>query len=329
MATVQILCTTQELITDLKLNGEEPRLVQRIREASQFITRRFGRFFPVTETRTLAGVSTETLDLAMPLLTITSVKVDGIVVTDYTAKPTDRCWENGPYTWLERASGWGTTVEIEGTWGLYDERIDQGITVDQLVDATTLVVTDGSLLAPGMVLRIGDEMEFVTAGNGGDRSPAATAAVSLLNGALDNSSEQITVDNGAEFHIGEVLQIGTEDLYIRKIGGNQLVCNRGWNGTTKSAHIDDSPISIYRTYTVTRAVNGTTAAAHTGAAVERYFPPADVHWLALQIAALMRQKALTAFGGRAGNSDLGETFYVNEFPRQIKDIEENYAIPYL
>ncbi|MHB0922604.1 MAG: hypothetical protein ACYC3H_01390 [Bellilinea sp.] len=329
MAIVQILCTTQELITDLKLNGEEPRLIQRIREASQFITRRFGLFFPVIETRTLAGVSTETLDLAMPLLSITSVKVDGIVITDYTPKPADRCWENGPYTWLERAAGWGTSVEIEGSWGLYDERIDLEITVDQLQNATTLVVSDGSLLSPGMALGIGSEMEFVTAGNGGDRSPAATAATSLLNGAVDNASEIITVDNGAEFHAGEVLQVDTEDLYIRKIGGNQLICHRGWNGTTKIAHINDSPIRVYRTYTVTRAVNGTAAAAHTAEIVWRYLPPADVHWLALQIAALMRQKALTAFGGRAGNSDLGETFYVNEFPRQIADIQQNYSIPYL
>jgi len=329
VSNAQIYCTTSELIADLKLNGEEPRLIQRIREASQFITRRFGLFFPVIETRTLAGVSTETLDLAMPLLSITSVKVDGIVITDYTAKPSDRCWENGPFTWLERVAGWGTTVEIEGTWGLYDERIDLGITIDQLIGATTLVVSDGSLLSPGMVLSIGDEMELITAGNGGDRSPSATAAISLINGAIDNASEQIAVDNGAEFHPGEVLQIGTEDLYIRKIGGNLLICSRGWNGTTKAAHVDDSPIAVYRTYTVTRAVNGTTAAAHATVSVERYIPPADVHWLALQIAALMRQKALTAFGGRAGNSDLGETFYVNEFPRQVADIQQNYSIPYL
>lgn len=329
MSNAQIYCTVNELVADLKLNGDEPRLVQRIRESSQFITRRFGRFFPVSETRTLPGVSTETLDLGMPLLTITAVRVDGIVITDYTAKPSDRCWENGPFTWLERDSGWGATVEIDGTWGLYDERIDQGITIDQLIGATTLVVSDGSLLSPGMVLSIGDEMELITAGNGGDRSLAATAATSLLNGAVDNASEIIPVDNGAEFHVGEVLQIDTEDLYIRKIGGNQLICHRGWNGTTKAAHVDDSPIAVYRTYTVTRAVNGTTATAHTAEIVERYLPPADVHWLALQIAALMRQKALTAFGGRAGNSDLGETFYVNEFPRQIADIQQNYSIPYL
>jgi len=335
MSNAQIYASVNELVADLKLNGDEPRLAQRIREASQFLARRFGRFIPVYETRTLSSVpqgaaqSTETLDLGMPLLSITAVRVDGVAVTDYTAKPGDRCWESGPYTWLEREAGWGTAVEIDGLWGLFNEQVDMGITVDQLINAVTLVTTDGSLLSPGMVLSIGTEQELVTAGNGGDRSPAPTAAVSLLNGAIDNASEEITADNGAEFHAGEVLQIGTEDLYIRKIGGNRLVCSRGWNATTKAAHIDDSAIAVYRTYIIARGVNGTTAEAHTGAAIQRCLPPADVHWLALQIAALMRQKALTAFGGRAGSSELGETFYINEFPRQIADIQQNYSIPYL
>lgn len=329
MSSAQIYCSIQELVTDLKLIGDEPQLMQRIREASQFMVRNLGRFIPATETRKLAGVSVETLDLGSPLLTISAVRVDGIAVTDYVPWPHARCWENGPYTWLTRSAGWGTTVEIDGVWGLYDDRHDLGITATQAVGAGTLVVSDGSLISPGMVLLIGSEQELVTAGNGGDRSPAATEAVSVLTVGVDNASEEIPVSNGAEFHLNEVIQIGTEDLFIRKIGGNALICSRSWNGTTKAAHLANAAIGVYRTFTVQRAVNGTTAAAHTTEAVQRYLPPADVHWLALQIAALMRQKALTAFGGRAGNADLGETFYINEFPRQIADVRANYSIPYL
>jgi len=312
MSSAQIYCSIQELVTDLKLIGDEPQLMQRIREASQFMVRNLGRFIPATETRKLAGVSVETLDLGSPLLTISAVRVDGIAMTDYVPWPHARCWENGPYTWLTRSAGWGTTVEIDGVWGLYDDRHDLGITATQAVGAGTLVVSDGSLISPGMVLLIGSEQELVTAGNGGDRSPAATEAVSVLTVGVDNASEEIPVSNGAEFHLNEVIQIGTEDLFIRKIGGNALICSRGWNGTTKAAHLANAAIGVYRTFTV-----------------QRYLPPADVHWLALQIAALMRQKAMTAFGGRAGNADLGETFYINEFPRQIADVRANYSIPYL
>jgi len=331
MSNAQIYCSTDELIADLRINGEEPRLMERIREASQFVARHLGRFYPATETRTIipVDVSAETLDLGAPLLSITSVIVDGVAVTDYTAYPAERCWPNGPFTWLARTSGWGTTVVITGTWGLYSETRGIGLTITQTVDANSLAVSDGSLISPGMVLLIDSEQQLVTAGNGGERSPAPTAATSLLNGAVDNATEEITVDNGAEFHTGEVIQIGTEDLYVRKIGGNMLVCSRGWNGTTKASHVDDSPIAIYRTYTVTRACNGTAAAAHNNAAVSRILPPADVHWLALQIAGLMRQKAATAFSGRAGSAELGETFYINEFPRQIENIRQNYSILWL
>jgi hypothetical protein len=325
----QIYCTVGELIDGLGLNGDEPRLLQRIREASAFMARRLGRFLPVLETRKFAGDSAESLNLDDGLLEIVSVKVDGAAVTDYTAKPASRCWENGPYTWLERAGGWGQSVEIAGWWGRYRETESLGVTATQTADATTLELAAGNLLSPGMVLQIDDEYELVTAGNGGPRSPAASAAESQLAASVDHAAEELEVDNGAEFYPGEVLQIGVEDVYIRKIAGNRLVTTRGWNGTTKTAHEVDAPISVYRTYAVERAVNGTEVAEHASAAVVRCLPPADVRWLAQQIAALMRQKALTAFGGRAGSPDAGETFYINEFPRQIADIVQNYSIPYL
>jgi hypothetical protein len=288
----------------------------------------------MSETRTLRGVcaygqATETLNLGKPLLAVTTVKVDGVEVTDYTLNPRERCWPNGPYTWLERIAGWGSLVEITGQWGYYDELASLGVNASQLINATTLVLTAGNLVSPGMVLQVEDEQQLVTAGNGGYTSPSPTLATSQLAAALDANDEEVLVDDGTEFTEGEVLQIGVEDIQIRKIGGNTLVGSRGWNVTNKVAHLVDSPISVYRTYTVQRAVNGTSAAAHTAADLQRRLPPADVHWLALQIAALMRQKALTAFGGRAGNPDAGETFYINEFPRQIADIQKNYSIPYL
>ncbi len=338
MANAQIYCSVNELIEDLNLPGDEPRLNQRIREASQFMVRHLGRFIPAQETHTFSGTRCagdehrgyrETLDLGEPLLSIREVRVDGAAVTDFSAKPSNRCWANGPYTWLEREAGWGTAVEIDGTWGLYDETEDLETAADQASAAGTLSLNKGSLLSPGMVLLLGDEQELVTAGNGGRGSPAATPATSLLDGAIDNASEEIGVDNGSEFFAGEVLQIETEDLYVRKIGGNRLVCARGWNGTTKAGHPDDTPIAVYRTYKVARGANGTAAVDHTAEAVRRCLPPADVRWLAVQITALMKKKAETGFGGRAGTPETGDTFYINEFPRQINEIQANYTIPYL
>ena len=137
MTHAQIYCTIAELVADLKLSGDEPRLGERIHQASQFILRHLGRFLPLQATRTLEGVSTETLDLGAPLLSISTVTVDGGMVSDYTPRPRDWVWENGPYTWLEREAGWGTEVVVSGAWGLYDERQALGIAVDQAPLTTT------------------------------------------------------------------------------------------------------------------------------------------------------------------------------------------------
>ncbi len=325
----QICCTVQEVVASIGHAGEERMLFQRIKDASRYITGRFGRFIPFVDTFTLQGVSTETLMLKIPVLEITAVRVDGAAVTDYTACPEERCWPNGPYTWLERDAGWGESVEIEGVWGLYNELVDLGITADQDATAVTLTVDNGSILSPGMVIRIGDEQELVTTGNGGPHSPSASPATSLLSALLPAESSEVAVDDSSEFFEGEVLQIGVEDMLILKIGGNTLFCERSYNKTARVEHANDAPISVYRTYKVVRGVNGTDTAAHTDAAVQRYTLPSDVSYLAQQIAALMHQKAKTSFMGRAGNPEAGDTFYINEFPRQIADIETLYSIPYL
>jgi hypothetical protein len=89
---------------------------------------------------------------------------------------------------------------------------------------------------------------------------------------------------------------------------------------------DELGRTVYRTVTATRAVNGTTAAAHSTAAASRYIPPADVNWLCRQMAGLMHKKAQSGFSGKVGNAELGETFYYNEFPGQIKEIQKNYRV---
>jgi hypothetical protein len=329
MTNALIYCAVGELVADLHLSGEDSRLSARIREASQFILRNLGRFLPVHETRTLKGVSMETLNFGAGLLAVSEIQVDGVAITDYTLYPRYRTWENGPYTWAEREAGWGEEVTIEGDWGLYQETADLDLVADQTLDATTLAVPDGSVLSPGMLLALEDEQELVLSGNGGPKSPAPSAAASQIAAALDNASEEVSVDDRSEFFEGETIQVENEDLYIRKIGASALICGRGWNGTAKAPHALDTPLSVYRTYRVSRGANGTDAAAHTGAVLGRVLPPADVHWLALQVAALMKKKAETGFSGRSGDSATGDAFYINEFPRQIESIRDNYAIPYL
>jgi hypothetical protein len=317
----QIYCTVAELVTDIKpLSGTTESMFRAIQAASKFIERRFGNFIPIIGSKMFGAAPFRDLNTP-PVLSISSVTNNGITVTDYTLFPRNRFWEHGPYSRLYRDGSWDDEdVVITGKWGLYDDSILLGISATQLIGATTLSVTNGAMVSPGMVLLVEDEQELVTG------VAAPSAAVSLLDGAVGFSDEVVTVDNGSELNPGEVIQISTEDMLIRHISGNDAVVSRGWNGTIQADHADDSPIKVYRSYTITRGVNGTTAAAHTSAAVSRCLVPDDVNWLCRQIAGLMVKKAESGFAGKTGNAETGETFYFNEFPSQIKEIKKNYRI---
>lgn len=329
MGIIQIFCTANQVIEDLKLRGfEDATLMDRIKEASDAIRRKGGLFLPVTETRKFGVPSERVHDpfFVDHLLAVTgTITNDGTAVTDYILRPLNKCWENGPYIEIY-SSGivWADDdgIVIPGRWGKYEEYADLGVTVTQATAAvSSLVVTNGSLLSPGMVVKIEDEQEFVTEGIGSKKSPAATAATSKVNGTIDENDATITVDSGAEFNAGEVIQIDVEDMKILKINGNFMAVERGWNGTIPALHANDSAIGVYRTFTVVRGVNGTTAAAHSAKAAYQCVVPESVNYLCRQIAVLMRMKAETGFTGMSGNAEGGQGRYYSEFPpNQIKTV---------
>jgi len=331
MTRAQTYCTVNDLIADSpQLTGDKGNLLDYIRRASEAIERSYGAFIPVTETRKYDGkvLGKDTL-IVDPLLAITSITDDGTTLTgtDYTLQPLNRWWANGPYTRIQLKSGsWSDEIEIIGRWGKYEESVPVGLTVTQLMGDTTLVVANGAKISPGMVALIESEQELVTAGNGGKNSPNPTLATSLLNGAVTIAADEIVVDNGAEFYEGEVLRLDTEDVYILKIVGDTLIVSRGWNGTKKMAHLSNLAVYVYRTFTVERGVNGTTAADHSSKALYRYKAPEIVAHFARQIAILMIGKAGTGYTGRAGTDENGSVFYINEFPRQAQEIRQMYGL---
>jgi len=327
MGIVQIFCTANQVIEDLHLRGFEDTLLDRIKEASDMIRRKGGLFIPVSETRKYGQ---DPLRVDEPLyvdhlLAVTgTITNDGAAVTEYTLYPLNKCWENGPYIQIAQDGNWADEdgIEIPGRWGKYEEDAALGLTGTQATAViTTLEVTNGSLISPGMILKIGDEQEYVTEGNGSKNSPAATAATSLVNGSIYEADSSIAVDNGAEFNAGEVIQIDVEDMKILKVNGNMLAVERGWNGTTPADHANDEGIGVYRTFTVMRGVNGTKAAAHSAAEIYQCKVPESVNYLCRQIAALMRMKAASGFTGITGNAEGGQGSYYSEFPpNQIKAV---------
>ena len=329
-----------ELIYDLELPGlaatKETRTLERIRAASEWLTKKAGRFIPATETRRYDGPGGKVL-FVDPLLAVTSIVDDTttLLTTDYLLYPRSRHWDNGPYTRIEidpdasSIAAWTherDIVAITGRWGKYEESVATGATVANATKlaagGTALLVSDGSKVSPGMTLLIGTEQLLV------EQTGARTNATSLLNGAMTDTQDTATVDNGAEFNVGEVLRIGQEDLHVEAIDTHVLSVTRKWNETESAAHANDAAIQVYRTYTVKRGVNGTTDADHTnGVAISRYLPPWDVNWLARQIAGLMHKKAKSGFAGKSGNAELGEIFYHDEFPKkQVADVVRTYQL---
>lgn len=342
MIYAQLFCTVDDLIADKQAPGvDESRMFRAIQEASDWMQKTFGWFIPVTQTRYFTGDGSARLMLPIALLSITTVSNDGadLLVTDYVLKPDHGFWANGPYgkiTLSDAASlrSWSTTqngVEIDGHWGKYERIGDTGATVkdatEQTDTQTTLEVSDGGKVSPGMVLLIDDEQESVT--GWGDPTDDVTALD--MAGGLSASDETLVVDDASLVNVGEIIRIGFEKCRVRdrRVGDNQLSVIRGWNGTARVSHSDDDSVDVYRTVTVARGVNGTTADTHpTDTKISRYLVPDDILLLTKEIATLSVNKALSGYQGRTGSQDTGVVFYNDVFPKfDIEKIKSNYRIP--
>ncbi|MDP6960495.1 MAG: flagellar cap protein FliD N-terminal domain-containing protein, partial [Dehalococcoidia bacterium] len=66
----------------------------------------------------------------------------------------------------------------------------------------------------------------------------------LLNGALNNSSTTVNVDDGSVYSSGDTIIVDSEEMTITGISGNALTVSRGANSTTAAAHDDNSPTSL-------------------------------------------------------------------------------------
>jgi len=211
-------------------------------------------------------------------------------------------------------------VSVAGRWGKYEESIATGATTTQADGATTsLLASSGANISPGAVLLVESEQELVEATGAATDSTANCEEITA-------SDDNFICSDGALVNVGEVLKVEFEQMKLLDKAGNRLYVARQWNGTKRAAHSTGLDIYVYRTFTVKRGVNGTTAASHSAKAISRYIPPYDVGSLCIMLAALQRKMADTNYAGRAGNAELGEAFYYKMFPKEIDEIRRNYRI---
>lgn len=84
---------------------------------------------------------------------------------------------------------------------------------------------------------------------------------SLLAEALDASETGVDVDDGTDFSIGDVIKVDDEQMDVTNIAANTLTVTRGVNGTTAATHVDNTPVYVrpFEKITVSSTAVGFTA----------------------------------------------------------------------
>jgi hypothetical protein len=263
-----------------------------IEAASESVERELAgrRFIPQTETRYYPwpqprGQAT-VLFLDQDLLAVTLLQARAqnaspvtIPATDYFLEPINE----PPYRRIEiDLSSTGAfeagdttqrSIAVTGRWAYRETTKAAGLTqASGDGSQTTLTVTDASLVDVGDTLLIGSEQMFVSG-----RSTFDTTANLTQDLTESMSDVSVVVNNGTLVKAGEVILIESERMLVESISGNTLTVQRAYDGSVLAAHTQPLDVYAFRTLTVVRGVNGTTAAAFGAAAtIVKYAPPATV-----------------------------------------------------
>jgi hypothetical protein len=244
------------------------------------------------------------------LVEFESISIDGTAgdTADFTLVPID---DGPPYDGIRTDSSTSSSlagavgtpsVSITGVWG-YDLAESSAGTIAEALDATeTGVDLDGAASAAvgvGSVIRVDDERMTVTA-----RSQLSTGVTLSANVTASKSDTSLTLSSGAGVTQGETVMVDAEKMTIHEVAGNVVLVTRAVEGTTLAAHTSGTTLYAPRTVTVTRGALGTTAATHSTAAVTYVWrPPALVAELALAYALTALGQSQSGYARTTGSGD--------------------------
>ncbi len=84
-------------------------------------------------------------------------------------------------------------------------------------------------------------------GKWGYREVTEDSGTDINNGAgYSATATALVVDDGSKLAVGQTLLIGSEQLYVTEISTNTLTVTRGVNGTTAASIADNADINLYR-----------------------------------------------------------------------------------
>lgn len=179
---------------------------------------------------------------------------------------------------LASGSTWQDAISILGLYGYRADEVAGGALAAAVssTSATSIDVTDGSVVGVGAILRIDTERVNVTERTWID----TTFNVGGAGLTADVADRALTVSGGT-FFAGERLLLGTERVLVTDVAGSVLSVLRAVDGTVLAVHAASQDIYASRRLTVERGYLGTTAATHLIAA------PVFVH----DVPALVRELA--------------------------------------
>lgn len=303
------------------------RLIDRTAAAaSREIERVLGdrHFYPVTKKREYPWPQKDghasSLFLDQDLIAITALTKDGddetaITSGDYFLEPVN---DGPPFSRIDIDSASGNffssasdsaqrAVRVTGRWG-YNEDTEAAGTVDDSsgisASDTTLEVSDASLIDVGNVIFIGMEAIFVK-----ERATKDTGAnLDTADLTRDESNVTVNCSNLALVHPGEIIQINAEKMLIESrsatTGAGTLVVERAYDGSLLAAHSQPQDMLAFRSLTIVRGVNGTTAAIHADTtAIARYLPPPDIENTVFAIAEFYYQHGGAGWTGELAAGD--------------------------
>jgi hypothetical protein len=248
---------------------------------------------------------------ANELISATSITSGGTTLTtsDYELLPNS----GPPYNQIRQkdtatngfssGSSWMNSFSIVGLWGYRDDEITAGQAAAALTTttATTLDVTDGSVVGVGDLLRIDTERLQVT-----ERTWLTTSTTITSDLSEADRGRTVAVSDGTAFHVGEFILIDSETMWITSITGNNLAVRRAWDGSTLAAHSNGATVYASRRLTVTRGARGSTAATHLiSAPIYRHVCPtlATRFCRAEALVMLNAERAAYAMAGGSGNAE--------------------------
>ena len=319
---------------------------EQIEAASREIDRLTSRrFIPLTAAKSYDWPQKDprrawVLYLEEDLLSVSSLTKDGtdvtaIASTDYFLEPSVL---GPPYSRIEIDLGSTSfysakdthqrQVVVTGSWGYSNDTVAASQLNGALstTTATAMSLDDGSKADVGDTLLLESEQVFINARTSEDLGVNTHGTTGAMTASMTDKT--LTVDGAPTNAVvaGEVLRIGSERLYVEAINSTtSFEVTRAYDGSALAAHSIGDDVFAFRSYTIQRGVNGTTAATHVdNTAASRYQAPADIRNLCLALAVGYYQATRGGWTGIVGGPEGQTETRMSALNRLRKDVQAQY-----